>query len=78
MQNNLRGPLSFIGTIDECANRARRLGEFGVDEIACLIDFGIGVDDTMAGLHRLAKLQALNSQSVPERKDPESKAITHV
>jgi hypothetical protein len=27
-----------------------------VDEIACLIDFGIGYEDVMAGLRRLATL----------------------
>jgi natural product biosynthesis luciferase-like monooxygenase protein len=70
VQNNLRGPLSFIGTIDECAKQAERLGEVGVDEIACLIDFGVGFDDTMSSLHRLAALPALNSTSVPDRREP--------
>jgi hypothetical protein len=55
-QVNLHGPLSFIGTIDQCSKQGQNLSEMGVDEIACLIDFGIGFDDTMAGLHRLCAL----------------------
>jgi alkanesulfonate monooxygenase SsuD/methylene tetrahydromethanopterin reductase-like flavin-dependent oxidoreductase (luciferase family) len=58
VHNNLRSPLSFIGTFEECAKQAQRLSEIGVDEIACLIDFGVGFDDTMASLHRLSALLA--------------------
>jgi natural product biosynthesis luciferase-like monooxygenase protein len=54
--NNLRSPLSFIGTFDQCAQQAERLSENGVDEIACLIDFGIGFNDVMASLRRLSIL----------------------
>jgi natural product biosynthesis luciferase-like monooxygenase protein len=54
--NNLGSPLSFIGTFDQCAQQAERLSENGVDEIACLIDFGIGFNDVMASLRRLSVL----------------------
>jgi hypothetical protein len=50
--------LSFIGTFDHCAQQAKRLSENGVDEIACLIDFGIGFNDVMSSLRRLSKLLA--------------------
>jgi natural product biosynthesis luciferase-like monooxygenase protein len=56
--NDLRSPLSFIGTIDHGAQQAERLSENGVDEIACLIDFGIGFNDVMASLSRLSVLLA--------------------
>jgi natural product biosynthesis luciferase-like monooxygenase protein len=56
VQNDLSSPLSFIGTIDHCASQAERLRASGVDEIACLIDFGIGFEDVMASLRRLATL----------------------
>jgi natural product biosynthesis luciferase-like monooxygenase protein len=56
VRNNLSSPLSFIGTPDECAQQAERLSENGVDEIACLIDFGIGFNDVMASLRRLSTL----------------------
>jgi len=58
MNQNLRSPLSFIGTFDQCAQQAERLSGNGVDEIACLIDFGIGADDVMASLRRLSVLLA--------------------
>jgi natural product biosynthesis luciferase-like monooxygenase protein len=56
--NDLRSPLSFIGTSDHCAQQAERLSESGVDEIACLIDFGIGFNEVMASLRRLSALPA--------------------
>jgi len=55
--NNLRGPLSFIGTVDQCARQAERLGDIGVDEIACLIDFGISFDHVMSSLRLLSELK---------------------
>jgi natural product biosynthesis luciferase-like monooxygenase protein len=54
--NDLHGPLSFVGTLDQCARQAACLRESGVDEIACLIDFGVGFHDVMNSLHRLQKL----------------------
>jgi natural product biosynthesis luciferase-like monooxygenase protein len=54
--SNLRGELSFIGTTRACAERADALKNLGVDEIACLIDFGIPHGEMMAGLGRLADI----------------------
>ena len=65
VRNNLRSPLSFIGTFDHCAQQAERLSENGVDEIACLIDFGIGFNDVMASLRRLSRLLAKSSTNIP-------------
>ena len=56
VNNDLRSPLSFIGTVAECAQQAERLSENGVDEIACLIDFGIHHQDVLGSLNRLASL----------------------
>lgn len=56
VNNDLHSPLSFIGTLDQCAQQAACLRENGVDEIACLIDFGIGFEDVMGSLHRLSRL----------------------
>jgi alkanesulfonate monooxygenase SsuD/methylene tetrahydromethanopterin reductase-like flavin-dependent oxidoreductase (luciferase family) len=56
VRNNLKSPMSFIGTLDQCAQQAARLSENEVDEIACLIDFGVGFNDVMASLQRLSKL----------------------
>lgn len=62
VNQDLHSPLSFVGTLDHCAAQAERLYENGVDEIACLIDFGIGYDDVMESLLRLA---ALTPKPVP-------------
>jgi natural product biosynthesis luciferase-like monooxygenase protein len=56
VNNDLQSPLSFVGTLDHCAEQAQHLHESGVDEIACLIDFGIGMEDVMASLRRLSTL----------------------
>lgn len=56
VRNDLRSPLSFIGTLEHCRNQAETLNESGVDEIACLIDFGIDFDNLMASLRRLSTL----------------------
>lgn len=56
VNNDLHSELSFIGTLDQCAHQAEFLSEHEVDEIACLIDFGIGMEDVMASLRRLSTL----------------------
>ncbi len=48
---------SLIGPRSVCADRVRRLRALGVDEIACLVDFGLGLRDTMASLERLLEVQ---------------------
>jgi natural product biosynthesis luciferase-like monooxygenase protein len=50
---------SLFGTPDSCLHIVERFAAIGVDEIACLIDFGIDYDTTMAGLHHLANLTDL-------------------
>ena len=56
VNNDLQSPLSFVGTLEHCAEQAASLRENGVDEIACLIDFGIGTDEVLASLRRLSTL----------------------
>lgn len=52
------GETSLIGTADTCIARARRFRAAGVDEIACLIDFGVPFDEAIASLERLIALKA--------------------
>lgn len=52
------GETSLIGTDVTCAERAAKFYELGVDEVACLIDFGVPFDEVMASLERVAKLKA--------------------
>jgi natural product biosynthesis luciferase-like monooxygenase protein len=56
VNDDLQSPLSFVGTLEHCAEQAASLRENGVDEIACLIDFGIGTDEVLASLRRLSTL----------------------
>ncbi|MGA2538841.1 MAG: MupA/Atu3671 family FMN-dependent luciferase-like monooxygenase [Terracidiphilus sp.] len=56
VNQDVQSPLSLIGTLDHCVGHAEQLQQDGVDEIACLIDFGIGFDDVMASLQRLSTL----------------------
>lgn len=48
---------SLLGSADKCARMIDHLKEVGVDEVACLIDFGPDVDSVMEGLHRLNELR---------------------
>jgi iturin family lipopeptide synthetase A len=50
---------ALMGTPDSCLHMGRRLRAVGVDEIACLINFGLDGDSIMAGLERLNKLRQL-------------------
>lgn len=48
---------SLIGTAATCTKMLEKLSNIGVDEIACLIDFGIGYSDTIEGLENLTALK---------------------
>ena len=50
----------LLGTPGSCLSMVNRLKAIGVDEIACLIDFGVDVDSVMAGLEylNLVKVQS--------------------
>lgn len=50
------GELSLIGTIDECLHKAELLEDSGVDELACLVDFGLRGDQIVEGLARMLPL----------------------
>lgn len=48
----------MFGTVDDAVARTEELKRIGVDEIACLIDYGIAVDTVMEGLKPLAEVLA--------------------
>lgn len=50
---------AFIGTPESCLAMVDRVVESDVDEVACLIDFGVDADSTLAGLPRLAELKTM-------------------
>jgi natural product biosynthesis luciferase-like monooxygenase protein len=47
----------LVGTVSTCYPKVEALKSIGVDEIACLIDFGIDCDSVMASLYHLNKLK---------------------
>ena len=48
---------SLVGTEDECAAVLNRLREIGVDEVACLVDFGVELPAVMESMERLCALK---------------------
>jgi natural product biosynthesis luciferase-like monooxygenase protein len=50
---------AFIGTPESCLAMVDRVVEADVDEVACLIDFGVDTDSTLAALPRLNALRAM-------------------
>jgi natural product biosynthesis luciferase-like monooxygenase protein len=50
---------SLLGTLDKCLETTDRLRLIGVDEAACLIDFGIDAQAVIDALPALAELQEL-------------------
>ena len=47
---------SLMGDIHKCEDMVQALAQAGVDEIACLVDFGLPSAQVMQGLEQLAKL----------------------
>lgn len=58
---------SLLGTPSKCSHLLERLLGIGVDEAACLIDFGMDVDSVMEGLHHLNALKnSFNRRPSPD------------
>ena len=57
------GGCSLLGTFDTCRARIARLAEVGVNEVACLLDFGLDTATVLAGLERLNELRAAHAPS---------------
>jgi natural product biosynthesis luciferase-like monooxygenase protein len=48
---------TLVGSPESCRDTLRELRDLGCDEVACLVDFGLGVEDILAGLYRLDGLR---------------------
>ena len=57
---------SLMGTMDTCLAVTDRLRAMSVDEVACLIDFGVDADTVLAALPLLAELRDLANISEAE------------
>lgn len=49
----------LLGAVDKAVGTVARLRAIGVDELACLIDFGIPTDEVIAGFKHLDRLRGL-------------------
>ena len=55
----------LFGTPQSCRAMVESIKQIGVDEIACLIDFGIGAETVLANLPHLAELKELAQPAAP-------------
>ncbi len=68
----------LFGTPDSCLEMVDRLSAIGVDEIACLIDFGVDADSVLQGLHYLDQLRQRSNLCTPacrHAEDPDAWSI---
>ena len=65
--NDYVGGKTLIGTPESCAAVTDRLRDIGVDEVGCLVDFGVDTDTVLSGLR---SLNALRQRYVPTVEEP--------
>lgn len=58
---------SLIGTLESCTAMVQKLEQIGVDEIACLVDFGVEPADVLQSLEPLNKLRLAFTQAEQAR-----------
>ncbi|GGO96045.1 MupA/Atu3671 family FMN-dependent luciferase-like monooxygenase [Wenjunlia tyrosinilytica] len=66
---------ALFGTPESCADFARELANIGVDEIACLIDFGVGDKQALDALRNIVAVQHAVSSGPGGRTPTVSEAI---
>jgi natural product biosynthesis luciferase-like monooxygenase protein len=59
----------LFGTPQHCAEMVDQLGAIGVDEIACLIDFGVATDTVLEHLRWLNELRERSNAQPADRED---------
>lgn len=59
----------LFGTPQTCMKLVNELRRVGVNEVACLIDFGVEVESVLASLRHLAELNRRANQAAASRKD---------
>lgn len=74
----------LFGTPESCAAMIQRLKDIGVDEVACLIDFGVDEDTVLASLDGLNRLRELSNppadadSDFPISAQVKAHAVTHL
>jgi thioesterase domain-containing protein/acyl carrier protein len=59
---------SLLGTPEKCLATIERLEAIGVNEVACLIDFGVDFDSVMGSLQLLNRVREINASKIPSRR----------
>jgi natural product biosynthesis luciferase-like monooxygenase protein len=54
------GTAALLGTPETCADMVDRLKGIDVDEVACLVDFGVAEDEVVAALEHLARAREVS------------------
>lgn len=67
---------ALLGTPDDAVSVVERLGAIGVDEVACLVDFGVPEDDALAALPLLAELRDLTEERRQRAAHEEPETVT--
>ena len=67
---------ALMGTPESCLRTVNRLKTIGVDEVACLIDFGVEKDRVLASLSHLDRLRALSKAGPSGKENKENKENT--
>jgi natural product biosynthesis luciferase-like monooxygenase protein len=62
---------SLLGTPDKCAATIEKIAAAGVNDLACLLDFGLDDATTMEGLRHLAELRRSMEPQLAAMKDEE-------
>jgi natural product biosynthesis luciferase-like monooxygenase protein len=60
---------ALFGTPETCGRMIERLKAIGVDEVACLIDFGVDADSVLTSLRHLDQLRELSCSNRDEREE---------
>ena len=55
--NRYTSSASLVGTVENRISLLQQLSAIGVDEIACLIDFGVDSDSVIANLKNISRLK---------------------
>ncbi|MEY3826189.1 MAG: hypothetical protein RLZZ148_1003, partial [Cyanobacteriota bacterium] len=69
---------ALFGTPTTCLKTVRSLQEIGVDEIACLIDFGVDYQTVLANLNSLNTLRQLANQNHQPTENKESPFVPKI
>ncbi|MDC0708553.1 LLM class flavin-dependent oxidoreductase [Stigmatella sp. ncwal1] len=56
---------SLLGTLPKCANMVKKMQEVGVNEVACIVDFGLDFQTVLDALPQVNELRAMFEPQVP-------------